>query len=95
MVNRLPLICFGQHVRRMQISLASIVHSRPSTILPSRTLTTISRFPTLTTRTIMAKVYAKDQPQGFSNRIEKVAIVGVRHASTPVKTAISNSLVTG
>lgn len=43
----------------------------------------------------MAKVYAKDQPQGFSNRIEKVAIVGVRHASTPVKTAISNSLVTG
>ncbi|KAI0891106.1 hypothetical protein F4806DRAFT_501423 [Annulohypoxylon nitens] len=24
----------------------------------------------------MAKVYAKDQPQGFSNRIEKVAIVG-------------------
>jgi hypothetical protein len=26
----------------------------------------------------MAGRYAKDQPQGFTNRIEKVAIVGVR-----------------
>lgn len=26
----------------------------------------------------MAKGYGNDQPQGFSNRIEKVAIVGVR-----------------
>jgi hypothetical protein len=26
----------------------------------------------------MPKLYGKDQPQGFTNRIEKVAIVGVR-----------------
>ena len=35
-------------------------------------------FQAFSTNTIMAKGYAKDQPQGFSNRIEKVAIIGVR-----------------
>ena len=27
----------------------------------------------------MSQGYAKDQPKGFSNRIEKIAIVGVCH----------------
>lgn len=38
----------------------------------------------------MAQKYAKDQPAGFTNRIERVAIVGVsperleQHATSPV-----------
>lgn len=31
----------------------------------------------------MAGGYGNDQPQGFFNRIEKVAIVGVHRVSTP------------
>lgn len=31
----------------------------------------------------MAGGYDNSQPQGFSNRIKKVAIVGVRRVSTP------------
>ena len=43
----------------------------------------------------MAKEHANDRPQGFSNRIEKVAIIGVcqgfGHPVCKLKTAISNS----
>lgn len=39
---------------------------------------TICRFQAFSTKTTMAKGYAKDQPQGFSNRIENVAVIGVR-----------------
>ena len=31
----------------------------------------------------MSQGYAKDQPKGFSNRIEKIAIVGVCHCAEP------------
>lgn len=34
----------------------------------------------------MAGKYASDQPEGFTNRIEKVAIVGVRQSSLYVNT---------
>jgi len=44
---------------------------------------TISPFQAFSTKTTMAKGYAKDQPKGFSNRIEKVAIIGVRRVFTP------------
>jgi len=41
----------------------------------------------------MAKGYVKDQPKGFSNRIEKVAIIGVRRVFTPP--CLSQECLTG
>ncbi|KAK9249031.1 hypothetical protein V1506DRAFT_550960 [Lipomyces tetrasporus] len=42
----------------------------------------------------MAGGYGNDQPQGFSNRIEKVAIVGVRRVSTPNASAATTTTTT-
>jgi hypothetical protein len=36
----------------------------------------------------MAQKYAKDQPEGFTNRIERVAIVGVSDLTYPKSTNI-------
>lgn len=38
----------------------------------------------------MAQKYAKDQPSGFTNRIERVAIVGVSQFTAPFLQHITN-----
>lgn len=35
--------------------------------------------------------YAKDQPAGFTNRIEKVAIVGVSQTPSSLQSLLSNT----
>jgi hypothetical protein len=40
----------------------------------------------------MAVGYAKDQPEGFTNRIENVAIIGVRRSLHPVVNPLDISI---